>query len=264
MSLSNNRNHIIRERRFNNELKLFTDITRDGKEPVDYLTAIRSDVPGEELVWYFLMCFDDEEEILTSKGKVKNPYKGGEYIGKIEHSAKYPIEAPSYYMLTPNGRFHVDRKICLSNSKYHAETWNSSWNLLTILIGFCSIWHDNNEHGIGHLNPGNEEERFNFAQNSIEFNLKNYPQIYNRFEKKFLKKYKINKEPIESNIEDNQDNENTTKLKETEIIKDKKNKVEKECKEFLEENNEDEILMIEEKSENKKKSSKNSKFREKM
>jgi ubiquitin-protein ligase len=75
-------------------------------------------------------------------GRENTPYEGGLYIGKIVHSPDYPRKAPDYYVMTPNGRFEVKRKICLTNSAYHQADWApAAWNLITLLEGFSSVWH---------------------------------------------------------------------------------------------------------------------------
>ena len=47
------------------------------------------------------------------------PYLGGYYIGKIELPVDYPAKAGDFYMLTPNGRFDINKKICLTNSSVY-------------------------------------------------------------------------------------------------------------------------------------------------
>ena len=90
------------------------------------------------------------------KGSNDSPYKNGEYICKLVHHPQYPLKAPDYYVMTPNGRFSINRKICLTNSAYHQGDWApAAWNLLTLLNGFYSIWHSNikeDKSGISHLN----------------------------------------------------------------------------------------------------------------
>jgi hypothetical protein len=45
-------------------------------------------------------------------------------------------------MFTPNGRFEVNKKICLTTSGFHQDQWvAAAWNLTTLLQGFASIWH---------------------------------------------------------------------------------------------------------------------------
>jgi hypothetical protein len=36
-------------------------------------------------------------------------------------------------LLTPNGRFELDKRICLSISSYHPENWHPTWGIATVL-----------------------------------------------------------------------------------------------------------------------------------
>lgn len=38
-------------------------------------------------------------------------------------------------MLTPNGRFKPNTRLCLSMSDFHPESWNPMWSVSTILMG---------------------------------------------------------------------------------------------------------------------------------
>lgn len=42
-------------------------------------------------------------------------------------------------MITPNGRFQTDTRLCLSMSDFHPGTWNPSWSVATILNGLLSF-----------------------------------------------------------------------------------------------------------------------------
>jgi ubiquitin-conjugating enzyme E2 J2 len=153
---------IIQKKRFSNEQKLLKT------EPLHYITAY----PDSEdpLTWYFLLI-----------GQTETPYHGGEYIGKIVHSKKYPAEPPDYYMLTPSGRYEINKKICLSNSSYHKGEWSSTWNIKSILIAYYSIFIDDTEHGISHIRD-TLQNRITMANNSKEYNSQNYSDIYNNFD----------------------------------------------------------------------------------
>lgn len=115
-------------------------------------------------------------------GRDDSPFKGGEYLGKIVHSPKYPLEAPDYYVYTPNGRFHTGNKICLTNSRYHQSEWApAAWNLVTLLEGFSSVWHStdsSDKTGIGHLNSSKSVIK-DLAGKSKEFNKSKYSNIIN-------------------------------------------------------------------------------------
>ncbi len=152
---------LIQRKRFNNEKKILSE------QPLGYITAYpKEDNP---LIWYILVV-----------GQKESHYEGGHFIGEIHHSPKYPAEPPDYYMRTPNGRYDIDKKICLSNSGYHKGEWSSTWNIHTILVAFYSIWLDDKEHGISHITRS-KEERLKLAKESIQFNNKKYKDIYEKF-----------------------------------------------------------------------------------
>lgn len=48
-------------------------------------------------------------------------------------------QPPAVYMLTPNGRFSTNTRLCLSMSDFHPETWNPLWSVGTILTGLLSF-----------------------------------------------------------------------------------------------------------------------------
>lgn len=71
----------------------------------------------------------------TIRGPEESDYEEGIYHGKIELPVDYPIKPPNIYFLTPNGRFEVKTKICLSITKFHPENWNPSWTIRTMIEG---------------------------------------------------------------------------------------------------------------------------------
>ena len=67
-----------------------------------------------------------------------SPYAQGLYHGRITFPATYPLRPPSFRVLTPSGRFEVNREICLSISGHHEETWQPAWGVRTALLGIRS------------------------------------------------------------------------------------------------------------------------------
>jgi len=59
----------------------------------------------------------------TLRGVQGTPFEGGAYHGRIVLPVEYPFKPPSIYLLTPNGRFETGKKICLSISAHHPESW---------------------------------------------------------------------------------------------------------------------------------------------
>lgn len=74
------------------------------------------------LEWHFTML-----------GPAATPYEKGFYHGKILIPADYPFKPPDVVLLTPNGRFELDKRICLSISSYHPENWHPTWGISTVL-----------------------------------------------------------------------------------------------------------------------------------
>jgi ubiquitin-conjugating enzyme E2 J1 len=89
-------------------------------------------------------------------------------------------------MLTPNGRFEANKEICLTNSRFHKGEWTSSWNIVSILIAFYSVFSDDFDNGVAHIKKS-KEERSLLANDSIEYNNKNFSNIYNKFNRTHLK-----------------------------------------------------------------------------
>lgn len=128
-------------------------------------------------------AFCEESDIFTFYFILRDldePYKGGYYIGKILLPVEYPTKAGDIMMLTPNGRFEIGKKICLSNSGYHPESWSPMWTIRNMLIGFVSIFLDDEAYGISHIKePTNI--RIKYAQDSVNYNITYYSAIFRKF-----------------------------------------------------------------------------------
>ncbi len=115
------------------------------KEPIENV-LIKPHVDNM-LTWYFVI-----------KGHKDTPYDGGFYAGKIIFPAEYPFKAPDIIILTPTGRFEVGKKICLSYTAYHQETWNPMWTISTMLPGFVSFMYTN-ENTVSAVQTSDEEKK---------------------------------------------------------------------------------------------------------
>jgi len=120
-------------------------------------------------------------------GRENTDYEGGKYIGKIIHSPEYPKKAPDYILFTPNGRFEINRKICLTNSGFHQDYWApAAWNLVTLLEGLSSIWHSDAKEdklGIGHITSLDKLIIKDYAEKSHDFNQAKLSEFYTKFKK---------------------------------------------------------------------------------
>lgn len=96
----------------------------------------------------------------TIRGPEGCEFENGVYHGRIIFPSEYPMKPPSFILLTPNGRFQTEEKICLSISNYHPETWLPSWSIRTALVALRSFMTTpGNEGAIGSLNFSPEERK---------------------------------------------------------------------------------------------------------
>ncbi|ESO11527.1 hypothetical protein HELRODRAFT_189989 [Helobdella robusta] len=95
----------------------------------------------------------------TIRGPVDTEFENGLYHGRIVLPPDYPMKPPSIILLTPSGRFEVNRKICLSISGYHPETWQPSWSLRTALLGIIGFMPSHGNGAIGSLDYTPDERR---------------------------------------------------------------------------------------------------------
>ncbi|XP_047994119.1 ubiquitin-conjugating enzyme E2 J1-like [Leguminivora glycinivorella] len=87
----------------------------------------------------------------TVQGPKGTDFEGGIYHGRILLPKEYPMHPPHIILLTPNGRFEVNKKICLSISGHHPETWQPSWSIRTALLALIAFMPTPAEGTIGSL-----------------------------------------------------------------------------------------------------------------
>jgi ubiquitin-conjugating enzyme E2 J1 len=104
----------------------------------------------------------------TLKGPPETDYEQGLYHGIILLPPEYPFKPPWVIFKTPNGRFELNRKICLSITAYHPEEWNPSWGIRTVLLAIISHFPTEDKSSIGYLDYTSEERRA-LAKKSREF-----------------------------------------------------------------------------------------------
>lgn len=137
--------------------RLKQDYLRLKKDPVPYVLA--EPVPSNLMEWHYVV-----------KGPEKTPYEGGFYHGKLVFPGEYPFAPPSIYMTTPNGRFKVNTRLCLSISDFHPDTWNPAWSVATLLTGLLSFMIEKSP-TFGSINTTDYEKK-QLAAQSLEYNLK--------------------------------------------------------------------------------------------
>lgn len=138
--------------------RLKQDYLRLKKDPVPYVLA--EPVPSNILEWHYVV-----------RGPEKTPYEGGFYHGKLIFPKEFPFQPPSIYMTTPNGRFKVDTRLCLSISDFHPDTWNPTWSVSTILTGLLSFMLEKSS-TLGGIHTSDTDKK-RYAIQSLEYNLNN-------------------------------------------------------------------------------------------
>jgi ubiquitin-conjugating enzyme E2 J2 len=104
------------------------------------------------------------------EGSEGTPYAGGFYHGKLIFPKEYPLKPPSVMICTPNGRFHPDRRLCLSMSDFHPESWNPMWSVSTILTGLYSFMIEKGQ-TLGSMESTTSQKQ-QFARQSLEYNVR--------------------------------------------------------------------------------------------
>ncbi|XP_017473295.1 PREDICTED: ubiquitin-conjugating enzyme E2 J2 [Rhagoletis zephyria] len=133
------------------------DYMRLKRDPLPYITA--EPLPNNILEWHYVV-----------KGPANTPYYGGYYHGTLLFPREFPFKPPSIYMLTPNGRFKTNTRLCLSISDFHPDTWNPTWCVGTILTGLLSFMLETTP-TLGSIETTTYEKQ-SYARKSLEFNLK--------------------------------------------------------------------------------------------
>ncbi|XP_023236066.1 ubiquitin-conjugating enzyme E2 J1-like [Centruroides sculpturatus] len=87
----------------------------------------------------------------TVRGPPETDFDSGLYHGRIVLPPEYPMKPPSIILLTPNGRFEIQKKICLSISGHHPESWQPSWSIRTALLAIIGFMPTHGNGAIGSL-----------------------------------------------------------------------------------------------------------------
>jgi ubiquitin-conjugating enzyme E2 J2 len=134
------------------------------KDNFKYPNLIIRPKENDLLTWYFIV-YDLKE----------TPFENGIYFGKIKLPTEYPLKPPDFYFITPNGRFHTEKKICTTFSSFHQDTYVSTWNIMSMMEGLISFMTDppsDLTDGIGYISTS-EQEKKQLAQKSLEWNKNN-------------------------------------------------------------------------------------------
>uniref|UniRef100_A0A0D9VT79 UBC core domain-containing protein n=1 Tax=Leersia perrieri TaxID=77586 RepID=A0A0D9VT79_9ORYZ len=109
------------------------------------------------------MAMPLEEDIFEWQFAILGPrdseFEGGIYHGRIQLPSDYPFKPPSFMLLTPSGRFEIQKKICLSISNYHPEHWQPSWSVRTALVALIAFMPTPGGGALGSLDFKKEDRR---------------------------------------------------------------------------------------------------------
>jgi len=104
----------------------------------------------------------------TVRGPADTDFEGGIYHGRIVLPTEYPMKPPNIIVLTPNGRFETNKKICLSISGHHPESWQPSWSIRAALLAIIGFMPTEGHGTIGSLDYPSEERKA-LARRSVSF-----------------------------------------------------------------------------------------------
>ncbi|KAH0830503.1 ubiquitin-conjugating enzyme/RWD-like protein [Lanmaoa asiatica] len=120
----------------------------------------------------------------TIRGPSGTEFEGGLYHFRILLPAEYPFRPPSLMMLTPNGRFELNTKICISFTNCwsialfhtwsrlihrtdHEEEWQPAWGVRTAILGLQGFFplKGSAANGVGSVEyPVSERKRLALVQ----------------------------------------------------------------------------------------------------
>lgn len=175
-------------------MRLKNDYMRLRKEPVPLVYAEPD--PSNMLVWHYCV-----------RGPIDTPYEGGYFHGKLIFPKEFPFKPPSIFMVTPNGRFKINQRLCLSISDFHPDTWNPAWSVGTILTGLISFMVEESS-TYGSMEASSVVRR-RLARNSASENLKNeifvelFPDLVKEIKESVLKQ-RLEREQRETDKDENE------------------------------------------------------------
>ncbi|OCT80469.1 hypothetical protein XELAEV_18027281mg [Xenopus laevis] len=149
VSAEQGRCHLNMEGRYNLKSPAVKRLMKEAAElrdPTDHYHA--QPLEDNLFEWHF-----------TVRGPPDSDFDGGVYHGRIVLPPEYPMKPPSIILLTANGRFEVGKKICLSISGHHPETWQPSWSIRTALLAIIGFMPTKGEGAIGSLDYTPEERK---------------------------------------------------------------------------------------------------------
>ncbi|CAO3577229.1 unnamed protein product [Absidia cylindrospora] len=125
-------------------------ILQEAKELANEQTSEYEAHPLEDNIfeWHFTVIGPDDTD-----------FEGGRYHGRILLPAEYPFKPPHLIFLTPNGRFELNAKVCLSITDHHPEFWQPAWGIRTVLLAVMGFFPTSAQGAVGGLDYPKEERQ---------------------------------------------------------------------------------------------------------
>jgi ubiquitin-conjugating enzyme E2 J1 len=151
---------VIPERiRINASINQFKRAIRSPEENIKY--AMHKDNP---LVWYAMLH------------GIADDFEGGEYIVRIETTPKFPYAPPWFYLMTPNGVYDIEKKVCIDIGGYHSQNYRAVLGIDGFAKQLVSGLIGGIDHGLSILHTTSKQKQ-SLAKLSVEYNLQNHKEI---------------------------------------------------------------------------------------
>jgi len=110
----------------------------------------------------------------------KDEFIGGEFLFKMDAPKEFPFKPPSFIAYTPNGVYDVNKSVCISIGIYHSNDYRPALGISGFAQELANGLMCYNDLGTGinliH-NSTKPADKKKYAQESVAFNNKHYPQI---------------------------------------------------------------------------------------
>jgi ubiquitin-conjugating enzyme E2 J2 len=145
------------------------------KEPNEFIKFAMSE--DDTNVWYIL---------ISGVAGNEDEYATGEYLCKMVAPKDFPYSPPEFYMMTKNGLYDINRKVCISIGEFHKDQYRASLGmcgfanqLVSGLIGWKELGS-----GISIVKTSTEDKK-TIAKQSKDYNSKKHPEIMQLIETSF-------------------------------------------------------------------------------
>lgn len=145
---------------------------------------------SEPNIWYILLSgFAGNEgeftyEEVQPDGSKKTKY--GEYLCRMEAPHDFPFNPPQFYMLTENGLYGVEKKVCISIGEYHKDQYRAALGMAGFanqLVSGLIGWRDMG--GGIEIHRTDVATKKRFAAASRAKNHQNFPEIMRKIDESY-------------------------------------------------------------------------------